>query len=230
MRKWSVLIVEDEAALMRGIRDNFAFEGYETLTAMTGEKGYEVAKEARPDLVILDVMLPRMNGFEVCRLLREEGFENPIIMLTAKDQEQDIVQGLNLGADDYVTKPFSIKELLARSNAFLRRKRKDIPDTRSFGDYTLDLKARKLVKGDGEVTLTPKEFGVLEVLSRRPGRVVTRETLLDTVWGLAAAVSSGSLERCISTLRSKIERNAHAPNLIKTIREVGYQMVNVDQE
>jgi DNA-binding response OmpR family regulator len=229
MRKLSVLIVEDEAALLRGIRDNFAFEGYETLTARTGEQGYEIARAEQPDLVILDVMLPRKNGFEVCRQLRDEGFESPIIMLTAKDQEQDIVQGLNLGADDYVTKPFSIKELLARSKAFLRRKQREMPDVRVFEGFTLDLKDRKLSRSGEDVALTPKEFGVLELLSRRPGRVVTRETLLDAVWGYTAAVSSGSLERCVSTLRSKIELNPQNPNLITTVREVGYRFQVTDE-
>lgn len=226
MRKSTVLIVEDEAALMRGIRDNLEFQGYEVLSAMTGEQGYKTARAERPDLVLLDVMLPRMNGFEVCRLLREEGFESPIIMLTAKDQEQDIVQGLNLGADDYVTKPFGIKELLARVHAFLRRKELDQPDARQVGDFELSVKDRKLYREGREVPLTPKEAGVLELLTRRPGRVVTRETLLDVVWGYSAAVGSSSLERCVSTLRGKIELNPQTPVLIRTVREVGYRFEN----
>ena len=223
MRKLSVLIVEDQPALLRGIKDNFEMQGYEALTEMTGDRGLEVALASRPDLLVLDVMLPKMNGFEVCRRLREEGFANPIIMLTAKDQESDIVQGLNLGADDYVTKPFSIRELLARANAFLRRKQAELPDVRTVGDYAFDTQERKLTKDGEEVSLTPKEAGVLELLTRRPGRVVTRDVLLDSVWGFAAGVSSASLERCVSTVRSSVERVEVAAEMIVTVRDVGYR-------
>lgn len=229
MRKSTVLIVEDEPALLRGIRDNFEFNGYEALIAVNGEQGYETALKRKPDLIVLDIMLPKMNGFEVCRLLREEGIECPIIILTAKDQEEDIVRGLNLGADDYVTKPFGIKELIARSNAFLRRRQKEAPDLRSFGCFVLDVKERVLGHRGRPIDLTPKEFGVLELLTRRPGRVMTRDLLLDNVWGFGAAVGSGSLERCISTLRSKIEPFSDSPNIV-TVREVGYRFEPKDTE
>ena len=140
----TVLIIEDDPTMLRGLKDNFEFKGYKVLTASDGEKGLKAALNAKPDLIILDIMLPKINGYEICRLIREEKLDMPIIMLTAKGEESDIVLGLNLGADDYVTKPFSIKELLARAAAFLRRARTRQQDIYEFGDFRLDIPAREL--------------------------------------------------------------------------------------
>jgi DNA-binding response OmpR family regulator len=221
----TVLIVEDDAAMLRGLRDNFAFAGYTVLTADDGEKGLDTALEVKPDLIILDIMLPKVNGYEICRLLRKEKLDMPIIMLTAKGEESDIILGLNLGADDYVTKPFSIKELLARSNAFLRR-RKEKTEGNSihiFDDFTLDVAARELTQKGQPVKLSPKEFRLLEFFVTHPGRALTRDTLLNSVWGYNNFVTSRSVDRCVTTLRNKIEPNLHSPIYIHTVREIGYK-------
>jgi len=219
----TVLIIEDDPTMLRGLKDNFEFGGYVVKTAADGEEGLETALEARPDLIILDIMLPEINGYEICRMIRSEGLEMPIIMLTAKGQESDIVLGLNLGADDYVTKPFSIKELLARADAFLRRRRKPESRTYHFGDLELNLNSRKLLRNGVEIQLTPKEFGLLAFLAERPGRALTRDQILNAVWGYNILVTSRSVDRCINSLRAKIEPTPRRPRFIKTVREVGYR-------
>jgi len=225
-----VLIIEDDPAMLRGLKDNFEYEGYRVGTASDGEEGLRAALEDRPDLVILDLMLPKINGYEICRLVREEGFDMPILMLTAKAQESDIVLGLNLGADDYVTKPFSIRELLARANAFLRRRRQGEAQALCFGDCELDLASRRLTKGGVEIVLTPKEFEVLGLLTRRPGRAFTREEILRSVWGYDIFVTLRSVDRCVSTLRAKIEPDPHRPVFLKTLRQVGYRFDLPDED
>jgi DNA-binding response OmpR family regulator len=147
----------------------------------------------------------------------------PIIMLTAKGQESDVVLGLNLGADDYVTKPFSVKELLARANAFLRRRRQPASPVRRFGQLRLDLGSRRLTRRGREVPLTPKEFGLLELFSRRPGRAMTRSEIIKTVWGHDVFVTRRSVDRCVNTLRAKIEDDPARPRFIHTVREIGYR-------
>jgi len=219
----TVLIIEDDATMLRGLKDNFEFEGYCVTTADDGEKGLEAALSIKPDLIILDIMLPKVNGYEICRLVRKKGLEIPIIMLTAKGQESDIVLGLNLGADDYVTKPFSIKELLARAGAFLRRRRRGRCRVHNFGDCRLDLASRRLVRNDAEVVLTPKEFALLEFFVARAGRALTRGEILASVWGHGVFVTSRSVDRCVNTLRKKIEHDPGRPAFIKTIREIGYR-------
>ena len=219
----TVLIVEDDAAMLRGLKDNFAYAGYTVLTADDGEKGLDTALDAKPDLIILDIMLPKINGYEICRLLRNEQLDMPILMLTAKGEESDIVLGLNLGADDYVTKPFSIKELLARANAFLRRKKENEAETHTFGDFTLNTSARELRQNSKPVKLSPKEFRLLEYFVTHPDRALTRDTLLNAVWGYSNFVTSRSVDRCVTTLRNKIEPNPHAPIYIQTIRGIGYK-------
>ncbi|MHC4926664.1 MAG: response regulator transcription factor [Planctomycetota bacterium] len=221
----TILIVEDDAAMLRGLKDNFAYAGYAVLTADDGEAGLETALEAVPDLIILDIMLPKVNGYEICRLLRAEKLEMPIIMLTAKGEESDIVLGLNLGADDYVTKPFSIKELLARANAFLRRKKQDEHENAVyiFGDFTLNNEACELTHQGKPVKLSPKEFKMLSHFLSHPGRALTRDTLLNAVWGYSNFVTPRSVDRCVTTLRNKIEPDPQTPSFIHTIREVGYK-------
>lgn len=219
----TVLIVEDDPTLLRGLKDNFAYKGYRVVTATDGRAGLEAAVGRKPDLVILDIMLPEINGYEVCRLIREQDLDMPIIMLTAKGQEADILLGLNIGADDYVTKPFSIGELLARANAFLRRRRRGRAQVYRFADFELDTQSRKLLRDGQEAPLTPKEFGALEYLLRRAGSALTRDDILREVWGSNIIVTTRSVDRCINTLRSKIESSARHPTFIKTVREIGYR-------
>ncbi len=223
----TILIIEDDAAMLRGLKDNFAYAGYTVLTAADGEVGLETALEAKPDLIVLDIMLPKVNGYEICRLLRKEKLEMPIIMLTAKGEESDIILGLNLGADDYVTKPFSIKELLARANAFLRRKKHETEDNaiHLFGDFTLNTQACELSHKGQPVKLSPKEYKMLEYFVSHPSRALTRDTLLNAVWGYANFVTSRSVDRCVTTLRNKLEADPQNPQFIYTIREVGYKFV-----
>ena len=219
----TVLIVEDDPALLRGLRDNFEFEGYGVLAAEDGQKGLEAALGGGVDLIVLDIMLPKVNGYEVCRLLRAEGLTTPIIMLTAKGQESDVVLGLNLGADDYVTKPFSVRELLARVNAFLRRNRTGRQRTCRFGDCELDVSARKLRRRGREVPLTPKEFALLEYLTAQAGRALTRDEILRRVWGHDVFVTRRSVDRCVTLLRKRIEPDPAHPTFIQTIRQIGYR-------
>ena len=220
----TVLIIEDDATMLRGLKDNFIYAGYNVLTADDGEKGLDTALDAKPDLIVLDIMLPKINGYEICRLLRKEKLDMPIIMLTAKGEESDIILGLNLGADDYITKPFSIKELLARANAFLRRQRQEEQtEIYTFADYTLNIPNRTLMQNEHEIKLSPKEFKLLEFFVKNTGRALTRDTLLNTVWGYNNFVTSRSVDRCVTTLRNKIEPDTHRPQFIHTIREIGYK-------
>lgn len=219
----TVLIVEDDPTMLRGLKDNFEFEGYRVLTATDGQAGMQRILESPPDLVILDIMLPKVNGYEVCQRVRREGIEVPIIMLTAKGQETDVVLGLSLGADDYVTKPFSIKQLLARVSAFLRRQRQDKSRAYCFGDCELQPVARRLLRRGQEVALTPKEFDLLLLLVSRQGRAFTRDQILRRIWGSDVIVTVRSVDRCINTLRGKIEPDPASPTFIKTVRDIGYR-------
>lgn len=219
----AILIVEDDATMLRALKDNFELKGYSVRTAADGELGLQDAVDRKPDLIILDIMLPKINGYEICRLVREQGLDMPIIMLTAKGQESDIILGLDLGADDYMTKPFSIRELMARVNAFLRRRREEEPEAYRFGDCELDMVSHRLLRGEAEVPLTPKEFGVLAFLAARPGRAVTRDQILRAVWGYSVFVTPRSVDRCINTLREKVEPDPATPAYIKTIRGIGYR-------
>jgi DNA-binding response OmpR family regulator len=219
----TVLIIEDDPTMLIGLRDNFEFKGYKVVTAADGEKGLNAALNAKPDLILLDIMLPKINGYEICRLIREQKIAVPIIMLTAKGDESDIVLGLNLGADDYVTKPFSIKELLARAAAFLRRAKKETEAIYEFGGLRLDLIARRLTRKNKEIELSPKEFSLLEFFVKKPGRALTRDEILNAVWGYDCVVTSRSIDRFITTLRIKIEPDPSRPSFIHTIRQIGYR-------
>jgi two-component system alkaline phosphatase synthesis response regulator PhoP len=219
----TVLIIEDDPTMRRVLKDNFEFSGYAVHTAEDGKQGLQAVFDLKPDLIILDIMLPVINGYDLCRRIRKDGLAMPIIMLTAKGQESDIVLGLNLGADDYVTKPFNINVLLARAQACLRRQRTDQPEALEFGECRLDLGSYKLFRRGREVALTPKEFGLLEYLARNAERALTREKILDAVWGHDLIVTQRSVDRCINTLRNKIEPAPQHPHFIKTIRDVGYR-------
>jgi DNA-binding response OmpR family regulator len=218
-----ILIVDDEAVLLRGLTDTFEANGFEVVTARDGQTGLDLALEQAPDLVLLDIMLPRVNGYEVCRALRERGLEMPILMLTAKGQEEDVILGLNLGADDYVTKPFRIGELVARANAFLRRRKARSVPVGRFGDCELDLVAHKLFRQGHEIELTAKEFKLLAFFASRAGRALSRDHILDAVWGRSIVVTPRSIDRCVATLRAKIEPDPRNPTYIQTLRDVGYR-------
>ena len=219
----TVLIVEDDATLLRGLKDNFEFEGYRVQIATDGMTGLKAALDGRPDLIILDLMLPKVNGYEVCRYLRQEKLEMPILMLTAKGQESDVVLGLKLGADDYVTKPFSIKELLARVEALLRRSGQRHGTLHEFGECQLDLEARTFRRAGREVTLSPKEFELLAFFVGHAGRALSRDSIMSSVWGYDQMVTPRSIDRFVNALRNKIEPEPARPQFIKTIREFGYK-------
>ena len=223
MMNHDVLIIEDDATLLRGLQDNFESRGYRVRTATDGEAGLDAAIASRPDLILLDIMLPKMNGFEVCCSIRERELDMPIIMLTAKGQEEDIIRGLNLGADDYVTKPFNVRELFARVNAFLRRRPNAESDVFRFGDCELDVASHKLFRQSREVALTAKEFRLLEYFVERSGRALTRQDIMSSVWGSSVIVTARSVDRCVTTLRAKIEPDPRHPTYIHTIRDIGYR-------
>ena len=223
-----ILIVEDEPDMVLGLKDNFEFEGYEVLTAADGAAGLERARTHKPDLVILDIMLPRYSGLEVCKTLRGEGFTAPIIMLTARGQEIDKVVGLELGADDYVTKPFSIRELLARVRAILRRSeggKKRLSRYR-FSDVELDFEIYQAKKSGEALDLSPREFELLRYLIERKGDTVSRDRLLEDVWGYESYPSTRTVDTHIAKLRAKIGDSGSEPRFILTIHGVGYKFVD----
>lgn len=219
----AVLIIEDDPTMLRVLKDNFEYTGFSVVAADDGQRGLHAALAGTVDLIVLDIMLPEINGYEICRRVREKGLDVPIIMLTAKGQESDVVLGLNLGADDYVTKPFSTKELLARAEAFLRRRRQKEPDVYRFGQCQLHVASRRLVRDGAEVPLTPKEFSLLALFARRPGRALTRDEILRSVWSNDVLVTTRSVDRFVNTLRNKIEPDPGRPTLIRTIRNIGYR-------
>lgn len=218
----TLLIIEDDATLLRGLKDNFEDAGYHVHTAEDGEKGLEVATSLLPDLIVLDIMLPKINGYEICRNLREDGLDMPIVMLTAKGQESDIVLGLKLGADDYVTKPFGIRELLARVEAFLRRRSRPEEHLFTFGECTLDPRSHRFTRNGKEESLSPKEFELLQFLCEHEGRVLDRDRILRSVWG-TDMVTPRSIDRFVNALRARIETDPHRPVFIQTVREFGYR-------
>jgi len=220
-----ILIVEDEPDMVLGLKDNFEFEGYEVTTATDGQSGLERARSLKPDLIVLDVMLPKLSGLEVCKTLRGEGYEGPILMLTARGQEIDKVVGLELGADDYVTKPFSIRELLARVRAVLRRtegKAKRLVRY-SFADIELDFEAYKATKAGEALELSPREFELLRYLIERKGETVTRDQLLEDVWGYESYPSTRTVDTHIARLRKTLEDDPADPKFILTVHRVGYK-------
>jgi len=223
-----VLVIEDDAAILRGLADNLTHEGYEVFTATTGEAGYDLQKTHKPDLIILDLMLPRMSGLELCRKLRSEGVQTPVLMLTARSEESDRVLGLDLGADDYVTKPFSLRELMARVRALLRRihSTPELPDALRFGDVEIDFRRYIARRCEQLVEMTRKEFATLRLLVARAGEVVTREEVLNEVWGYEAYPVSRTVDNHIAGLRAKLEKDAAHPVHIRTVHGVGYKFVH----
>jgi DNA-binding response OmpR family regulator len=220
-----ILIVEDEPDMALGLRDNFEFEGYAVSVARDGEEGLNQALAEKPDLIILDVMMPRMSGLDVCRQLRGRNVDAPIIMLTARGQEMDKVIGLETGADDYVTKPFSLQELLARARAALRRQARRSIETYRFGDIDLDFKRYQASKDGRPLDLSPREYEILRYMVERRGETVTREQLLDEVWGYDNYPLTRTIDNHIAKLRHKIEPVPAEPRYIITIHRIGYRFL-----
>ena len=225
-----ILIIEDNRNLVHGLRHNLEREGHIVDAAYTGVVGLERARGDRVDLIILDLMIPKPDGFQILRTLREEGVETPVIVLTARGEEEDKVRGLRLGADDYVTKPFGLMELLARVDAIRRRLRLGAPsrgrDGHSIqvGRVRIDPATRSVLAEGQLVSLRPKEFDLLHALARRGGGVASRFELLEEVWGYDADVVSRTVDTHIGQLRNKLERDPHVPRLILTVRKSGYRL------
>ena len=222
-----VLIVEDDPAMAVALRDGFEAEGYDVEVANDGESGLREAREHPPDLMILDVMLPKLSGHDVCRALRGEGARLPIIMLTARGQEIDKVVGLKLGADDYITKPFSFMELLARVEAVLRRTRPAAAEAASarFGDVEVDFRAGAVRKGGEVVELSARELRLLRYFVEHEGEVVSRDTLLDDVWDYDEPPLTRTVDVHVAKLRKKLEEDAADPRHIITVHRMGYKFV-----
>ena len=223
-----ILIVEDEPDMVMGLKDNLELEGYQVLTALDGPTALEVALNTCPDLILLDIMIPKLNGFEVCKQLRQKGMDTPIIMLTAKSQEVDKVLGLELGADDYITKPFSIRELLARVKAVLRRPRRppEKIDSYAFGDVTIDFRKQVAVKDGKPVELSHYEAEILRLLIANKGEPISRNRILDEVWGYELYPTTRTIDNHVVKLRQKIEDNPHSPIHIVTVHGMGYKFVD----
>ena len=219
----NALIIEDNSAMLRGLKDNFESKGYRVSTARDGEQGLAAALTECPDLVILDVMLPKVNGYEICSQVRSKKLDMPVIMLSARDAESDVVRGLNLGADDYVTKPFSIKELLARAQALMRRRGADDPAVYEFGDFRLDTATETLTRNGMKIELSPGQFKMLKLFLRRAGCALTRDELRDAVWGYSHFITQGDIDRTVTALRDKIEPDPENPEFIHTVRDTGYK-------
>jgi DNA-binding response OmpR family regulator len=220
-----ILVIEDDPAILRGLLDNFKRELHEVFTAGDGETGYRLIKEKKPDLIVLDLMLPKLSGYEVCRQMRAEGMTTPILMLTARGEETDRVLGLDLGADDYVTKPFSVRELLARVRALLRRSQpgKAVLDHLTVDNVTIDFRSYEARRAGKPMEMTRREFQLLRALASRPGEVVGRDALLDEVWGLEDYPTTRTIDNHIAGLRAKLERNPADPQHLMTVRGVGYK-------
>ncbi|MDZ7359725.1 MAG: response regulator transcription factor [candidate division KSB1 bacterium] len=224
-----ILIVEDDAAIVLGLEGALQNEGYETLTARTGPDGWRLAKEQQPDLLILDLMLPGMSGLEICKRLRDDGLKTPVIMLTSKAEENDKVLGLELGADDYVTKPFGLRELLARVKAHLRREEvaaaPESPKTLEkfcFDEVVVDFKRHEVYKAGVLQEMTNREFRLLEYFIHHPGELLTRDRLLNEIWGYEVYPTTRTIDNHVRWLRKHIEPDPENPRYIKTIRGAGY--------
>jgi DNA-binding response OmpR family regulator len=225
-----ILIVEDEAAMRMGLKDNLEFESYDVEVAIDGAEGLQKVTAQRYDLVILDVMMPKMSGFDVCKAMRKNGDMTPVIFLTAKSEEIDKVLGLELGADDYMTKPFSLRELIARVKAILRRQGTNeapqgLSGSHQIGKLTLDFAQYKATNSQGAVKMSYKEFEILQFLLERKNDVVSRYDLLNEVWGYNAQPTTRTVDNFILRLRQRLEENPNDPQIILTVHGVGYKLV-----
>lgn len=225
-----LLVVEDEINMLKGLRDNLEFEGYEVDIASDGNAGLEKILNNSYNLIILDIMLPGISGFDICKKVREQRIDTPIIMLTAKGEEIDKVLGLEFGADDYITKPFSLRELLARIKAILRRvsnstKSDDIPQILTIGKLTVNFKTFEASTKEGPVKLSAKEVDIIRYLYQHKGETVDRHDLMSKVWGIEYDITTRTVDNFILRLRQKIEEDPNHPRIILTIHGVGYKMV-----
>ena len=218
-----ILLVEDDTAIARSLKEGLEDEAYAADAAHDGDEGYRTATADDYDVIILDVMLPEMNGYEVCRVLRQDGNQTPILMLTARDAERDIVEGLDMGADDYLAKPFSFEVLLARLRALLRRPNEKLEEVLRVGDLTLDPSLKKVTRAAQEISLTAKEYAVLEYLMRNAGKVLSKEQIISHVWDFDADVLPNNVELFIMFLRRKIDKPFDA-KLIHTVPGFGYKL------
>ncbi len=222
-----ILIIEDEKDLVTGLKFNLEARDYQVITAYDGEAGYEKALKEVPDLIILDLMLPKLNGYEVCKRLKKEMPDISIIMLTAKSQEAEIVTGLELGADDYITKPFSVLELIARIKTVLRRVKSgsDPSDVYQFGDIEINFKKYIARKEGKSLKLSPREYEILHYFIKKQGEIVTRDDLLSQIWGYDSFPNTRTVDAHIAKLRSKIENEPEDPKLIITVHGLGYKFL-----
>ncbi len=209
--------------MVRLLRDNLVYEGYEVLVAGDGETAVTMAFEQNPDLILLDIMLPKLDGLSVCRRLRERNLEAPIIMLTARNLERDKVTGLKIGADDYLTKPFSVAELLARTEAILRRAGQKRFETYSFGDIDINFSSFEAKKGGKPIELSPREFEILHYMVEHRGQVISRTEMLDRIWGYGGQALTRTVDSHIANLRQKIEDVPSNPVYIQTVHRIGYK-------
>jgi len=227
----TILIIEDDVSILRGLKDNLEFEGYKVITETNGKAGLDLALGKNIDLLLLDIMLPGMNGYEICRKIKKEKTDLPIIMLTARGSEMDKVSGLDTGADDYVTKPFSLPELLARIRAAFRRIKDepDAPDEYSFGNIRLDFKKLKAFSGEKEIFFSAKEFDIMRYLVSHEGDAIHRHELLNEVWGYEAIPTTRTVDNFILDLRKKLEDNPSEPKHILSVRGVGYRFSSLNE-
>jgi DNA-binding response OmpR family regulator len=225
-----ILIIEDELKMIEGLKDNLEFEGYEVDTAMEGNSGLQKVLLNQYDLILLDVMLPGVSGFDICKSARKEGVNTPIILLTAKGEEIDKVLGLELGADDYITKPFSLRELLARIKTILRRaptgKEGSVePEFIRIGNIKVNFKNCQALEGTNEIKMSYKEFGILHYLYINAGKIIQRDDLMSDVWGIEYDISTRTVDNFILKLRQKIEVDPNNPKIILTVHGIGYKMI-----
>ena len=225
-----ILIIEDELNMVNGLKDNLEFDGYEVEIAMEGGSGLERILGNKYDLILLDIMLPQISGFDICKAVRKEGINTPIVLLTAKGEEIDKVLGLELGADDYITKPFSLRELLARIKAILRRVQNENeeglePKFIPIGKIKVNFKNYLAFEGTNEIKMSYKEFGILHYLYLNAGKIIQRDDLMSDVWGIEYEISTRTVDNFILKLRQKIEVDPNNPKIIITVHGIGYKMI-----
>lgn len=224
-KKRRILVVDDEEAIVLGLEQNLIYHGYDVLTAFNGPEALEVALKEVPDLIILDIMLPGLSGFEVCRRLRDKGVGIPVVMLTARGDEFDKLHGFETGADDYVTKPFSVDELMARVKAVLSRGGHGVVRIVSFGDIEVDFESRMVRKGGVDVAMTRTEFDLIAYFIDNEGKALSRDRVMNDVWGTEYYGTQRSLDSFVAVLRRKLEADPHKPKHILTVHGVGYKFV-----